>query len=503
MQTTHDPVWFSNHYRLGRLQFQLPFVDIDLDGDVPLYIDPYAISRIDTRLAIACHTAIVSYFQTLLSAVQRGDLDAVDQLVRRHMSEAREYHLGVSTLPRRGRGIGAFQAAQIVRALGQSQAAKIGYIGAIHELELHIDGVGPDKISDLTGNIIKGYLANYTDSICREYGIPTRPCAIDEFWNPGTLDWDSGHFNLPTREDVCYILVPKAFVRRDEDLANHVKFYNGYMLEYLTRELATAGDSLARALRTRPGEHRVYRIDVRRDPRFRMTKANISKFIMEHPRIMDQYRADVDKSFKPTDPAVLSGKARSDDRVIEETLEETKRLPPGRKGANTYHRDIEILISFVFDWALSNFESEYVMDQGRGRIDIVCDNHSPGGFFSLIRDRFVATTIPMECKNYADDLGNDEYNQICDRLGPKTSQLGMMFCRSVIDRDKALQHRTDRWLRRDTLVLLFDDEDVAKLVGLRLARDFEGIERMLRDQLRAVQYGNPQKGNQRSSPWGK
>ena len=59
------------------------------------------------------------------------------------------------------------------------------------------------------------------------------------------------------------------------------------------------------------------------------------------------------------------------------------------------------------------------MDQGRGRIDIIADNYGQAGLFAELRQELNTTSVPIECKNYNDDLGNEEFNQLNDRLGEK------------------------------------------------------------------------------------
>lgn len=223
--TVSSRVWFSQYFGLDKPQYELPFVDFDLDSDVPLYIDPYAISKDPTDLAAHCHNAIRSYFQSLLAAVRSGNGSLVQQLIHDRLVEPKEIHLGVGEKARSGAGLGPVQEEQVVGALVRSEAAKAGLIEAIQELELHIPGVGPDKISDLVANIIKGHLARYTETICEQLGIETRPIAVSGYWNNVNLEWDGGFFNLPSRGVDAYILVPKRFIRRDKDLVNHRYFY--------------------------------------------------------------------------------------------------------------------------------------------------------------------------------------------------------------------------------------------------------------------------------------
>lgn len=481
-----DRVWFSNYYGLDEPQFKIPFVDFDLDSDVPLYIDPYAITKDPTDLGGNCHNRIISYFQTLLEAIRINDNNKIKRLISGHLSEPNEIHLGVSKKARGGRGIGKIQERQVIEALASSNAAKTGVIQSIQELELHIEGIGPDKVSDLIGNIILAELAKYTEEICQEYGISTNHIAVGGFWNNERQEWDGGYFNLPSRESHSYILVPKRFVRHAKDLISHREFYEKYILSTLKQELLNANDSLVQTLKN--GSRKVTKKDIREDTRFTLDKEFISNYIMKNPDVMDSYRKELVARFKPVDPALPSEKAIEDDPIILETLAKLKGIAPGRKQANEYHEAIYILIQFIFDWCLESFDKEFKMDGGRSRIDIISNNYASGGLFRNFIDDYRATTLPMECKNYDFDLGNDEFNQIMERLGENTSQLGMIFCRKIDDLPKTIAHLGDRWLRHKCMIVLLDDSLVEKLTLLRLSRDFRQIESLLRRLIRSIEY---------------
>ena len=483
--------WFSRYFGINKPQYELPFVDFLLNTDVPLYIDSFAITKDRSELAVRCHDSIVSYFQTLLDAVRVGDTKKIRYLVYDRLVEPREIHLGVAKKARTGIGLGRIQGSQIVEALANSQALKSGVIHDIQELELHIEGIGPDKISDLVANIIKGQLAQYTQEVCQEYDVRTRRCAVNSYWNSDTLKWDASFFNLPVKGTDAYILVPKRFVRREKDMVNHDQFYDHYVLEILEREMLEADDSLVETLKN--GRRRVTKKSLREDPRFAKSKAYISHFIQEHPGSIEQYRGDLNNKFVPLDPAALSGKAAIDDPTVQAYLSKIEKLPVGRQYANEYHDTIFMLLEFVFDWCFQNFEKEYGMDQGRGRMDIICDNYADGGLLAEWRTRFQATSVPIECKNYKSDLGNNEFNQLNDRLGEKSTRLGFLFCRQIDDLEEMGKHVTYRWLRHHNCILLFDDKYLKKLVTLRLMRDYPGIEKILRLMFRDVEYGSHSK----------
>jgi len=482
-------MWFSNYFGLDLTQFELPFVDFDLNADVPLYIDPYAITKDPTDLGARCHNHIVSFFQTLLDAIRTGNKHLIKRVISRHLSEPKEIYLGVSHKAGGGRGLGVVQESQVVEALANSTAAKIGVIHAIEELELHIEGIGPDKVSDLIGNIILGELAQYTEENCQELGIPTDHIAVSGFWNSEQKAWDGGYFNLPSRDTYSYILVPKRFVRKPKDLLNHQEFYRKYVLTVLKNELLSADDSLVETLKN--GERRVTKKAISNDSRFKVSKEFISQFIMEQPEVMQDYRNDLMKRFRPVDPAVPSEKAFEDDPHVLFAISEMDTIIPGLRDAGRYHDLIFILVQFIFDWVLEGFEKEYRMDNGRSRIDIISSNYASGGLFRDFIDHYQARTIPMECKNYGADLGNEEFNQIMERLGPHTSQLGMVFCRTISDLPSMMNHLTDRWLRHHCMILLFDDELVKMLTHLRLERDVDSIQKLLRRLIQAIEYRSP------------
>lgn len=479
--------WFSRYFGLDSPQYELPFVDFDLKSDVPLYIDPYTITKDPTELAGRCHTAIVSFFQALVDAIRSQNRHEIKRLIHRRLAEPSELHLGVSQIARRGRGIGHEQEDRIIEALIKSEAVRVGAIQAIQEFELHIEGIGPDKVSDLVANIILGELARYTEEACQAHGIPTRPCAVDGFWDTTNKEWTGGHFNLPVKGIHDYILVPKRFIRKDRDLINHREFYEKYVLEILQRELLDARDSLVETLRG--GRQRVTKKSVRKDPRFRPSKEFISQFIINHPEVINGYREELNDRFAPADPAEFSGKATIDDPTVRKLLKDLEHIKQGKSQAKKFHSTVFELIQFVFDWCLENFESEYKMNSGRGRVDIIADNFANGGLFLELRQKLNANSVPIECKNYKSDLGNNEFNQIAQRLGEKSSKFGIMFCRQVENWQETLAHLTDRWLRQGIIILLFDDRDLTELVQARLDRDIEKIEGRLRQKRRAVELG--------------
>jgi len=88
---------FSEYFNLNKSQYELDFVDVPINnGDVPLFIDPYAISKRTDYWSIECHNAIVDFFQYLIDQISQGNT----QQARNALSGLREPNqtrLGMST----------------------------------------------------------------------------------------------------------------------------------------------------------------------------------------------------------------------------------------------------------------------------------------------------------------------------------------------------------------------------------------------------------------------
>ncbi len=62
----------SEHFNLGRTQPSLDFVDVDVDGDVAVFVDPRALRLLNTEWADECVSMVQHFFTTVLDAICSG-----------------------------------------------------------------------------------------------------------------------------------------------------------------------------------------------------------------------------------------------------------------------------------------------------------------------------------------------------------------------------------------------------------------------------------------------
>lgn len=265
----------SAAFGLDKTQAELDFVDVALQTDNPLFLDPFAISLQRDNWSQDAAATIRTFFQQIVDYIRahRED-DALELLL--HLREPNETRLGYSRNRPQGAGVGSAQAEQIFEALNASAAVRTGFITALEEAELLIPGIARDKISDLTTNIIRHHLADYTVSQCHLHEIATQRIAMPACFDADALRWESRYLDLPVYRNRPILFVPKAVVRYSPAYQQQ-KFYDRYMLEFLREEeLARPRSNLVRVLKG--GRRRVYKKDLAENNIFLISPEDTLKF---------------------------------------------------------------------------------------------------------------------------------------------------------------------------------------------------------------------------------
>jgi hypothetical protein len=449
----------SEYYNLGRTQPSLDFVDVDITGDVKIFIDPPALRLVPSEWGDECVFLIQNFFQTVLQAIKDGRDDYAKKLLR-SLREPNETHLGLSKERARGRALGYESAVGVYDALSRSEAAKSGLLEDLEDTILMVDGIDKDIVSDMTTNIIRGLLIKYTNQICPLYGIPL-VMGVDSgpLWNPIERGWFSQLISLPIAERKI-LLVPKAIVRKRMDY-DASEYYTDYILEYLMEEEKAANTELVRLLKK--GGTRVYKKDLKK--KYGMGKEVIVRETLKNPELLDEYRRDKRKEPEPPlnhlQIAEVEGTRPPEwDSLLRSVL----MLNPGRDDAGKYEKAIESLLTAVFYPALTNPQVQYPIHEGRKRIDITYTNIGERGFFRWLSLHRSASHIFIECKNYKGEVGNPELDQLSGRFSPSRGQVGFLVCRSFDDKELFLKRCRDTAYDTRGFIIPLDDGDLEELV---------------------------------------
>lgn len=476
---------FTRYFGINKAQSELDFVDIFIDQDTPLYVDPYALTTRNDAWSQLCCDLVVSFFSAVMRAVHSKDRSAGIRLLS-HLGEPEETNLGVSKGGNKGRGIGGIQASELFDALAASSATSGGLLEGLSDLALFIPGIARDKISDMTTNIIRRALIDYTKTQCDLLNIPTQSATSGMYWDLEKCIWKQEYVDLPICNNRKIILVPKYTVRYQVG-ADHSVYRSKFVLEFLQAEHLRADDGLVTVLKNKEGEITrkvVYKKDL--DTHYPKEKSFLSEFSIEHPEVIERYRESLRNSASKI-PDLGSGEI-SESQLATYLSQNLQEIPPGTKSANEYHSLIVGIVSFIYFPNLIYPRKEGKINGGRKRIDILYTNGKVDGlFYRIAQDQSIkATLIPVECKNYTEDIANPEFDQLLGRFDHTRGKFGMLFYRSAEDENSVLERCRDAAKSGLGIVLPINDSFVHSALASISDRRRDKLDRQINDLFQSV-----------------
>lgn len=468
---------FSETFNLNKTQAELDFVDVELSGDIQLFIDPFAISQRRDRWSMDCNTIIAYFFQNVIDYIRASKFDRALYLLS-YLNEPNETRLGFSLGEPQGAGVGRFQARQLLSAFRKSSAVRTGFINSIEECELMIPGIGRDKISDMTTNVIRLPLVQYTKDQCAIHNIPLRNVALAPYYSVEQNHWINVYYELPVFRNLPIVLVPKAIARYDFSY-NNEKYYRDFVLEYLKTEELNASSGLVRLLKN--GKRVVYKTDLQEV--YPKSKEFLFEFSRDHPQILDLYRGKLTEVERELIESEID--PGDENFIAQNLIAALSNIPAGTDNAAIYHKLMIGILEFIFYPHLLYPVKEREIHQGRKRIDIVMQNGARSGIFVTLPEirRFPCAYIAFECKNYSTDVGNPELDQLAGRFSPNRGQIGFLCCRTFEDRRLFIERCVDTFKDNRGLIVPLDDDRFIRLLTLVAENRRKDIDRLINEYI--------------------
>ncbi|MBT1605308.1 hypothetical protein [Curtobacterium flaccumfaciens] len=220
----------------------LPFVDVDLDDDNRLYVDPHAIRlmALPSPFAPDAVSCLDTFFDAVTSRIILWTPSALKEgeALLQKFSEPRETRLGMAAAGFRGHGGALKVGTDIWNALiGDVRALiRVGVMKQVEDIPLFVEGVDNDITSDLTTRIIFGPLAAFTaDMIVRYPQFRTGGDGVKTFerqvWDPSSKAWTTAEVELPVVDGEPLLLVPVGWAR-PRILMSARRFWSTTILSY-------------------------------------------------------------------------------------------------------------------------------------------------------------------------------------------------------------------------------------------------------------------------------
>ena len=477
----------SEKFNLNKTQYELDFVDVDTDLDLPLFLDPYFIGNSDFSFAFEAHLLLRSFFECLLSALRENKISKAETLFS-HLGESNEICLGFSKAAPKGKGMGPLDAIRIFQSLKESSALKTGIMEDIEDFRIFVNNVDKDKVSDMTSNIIKKQLITYTQNQCSLWGIPlTSGVPSGFYWDRNLNTWENQYTDMLIINNRKILLVPKRIVSFSREYTPQ-KYFQHFVLNFLQDECLRLNSPLVQ-----------YRKDKTRTPY--VTKKAISESINQTQGIDKNWLANFTKknpvifqNFRKETKENISSVSNSD-IVYEDVSSICKYLgkclriiKPGGDSATVYHRTIVGIMELLFYPHLCSPAIEQEIHSGRKRIDISFDNCAEDGFFFRLCELYniPASFIIVECKNYSQDVKNPELDQIGGRFSPKRSKMGILTCRTIDDMETFILRCSDTYNDNRGLIIPLVDEDFYTLLNFKADNNDVEIDNYIQNKFHRI-----------------
>lgn len=221
-------VYFSDYFEINeQILEDYGAFNISLINDLPLFIDPFLLFGSETEKYQRLHTNILEYLTFLKGKSENGNISDANIKSWYKFSEVKQNWLGYSLVGNSGSGLG--------RKFGEAMSSsmhiiyddlnqeKVTVSSHLEKAGLFQLGVGKDNISDFTCNLIKGYLASYTEKFAKDYLKPeqTKSVMVGKSYFDYRLErWMPKQFQLPFINYDYVILTPKNILTKDDNWIN-------------------------------------------------------------------------------------------------------------------------------------------------------------------------------------------------------------------------------------------------------------------------------------------
>ena len=467
---------------MNKTQFELDFVDIDTNVDTRLFLDPYFISKCDFPFAIEAHSTLRSFFEFLL-ALLRGNKITQAREIFSHLGESNDICLGMSQGRPRGHGMGPRDTDIIFQQLLKSRAVLSGVMEDIEDFRIFVPNVDKDKVSDMTANIIKKHLIEYTQQQCSLLDIPlTQNVPSGMYWNPQIKAWENEYTERLVIDNKPILLVPKRIVSFTDKYTSG-EYKQHFVLNFLQNENLRLQTSLVG--KYKDGTEYVTKKSVNKAEGI-IDKTYLVRFTEQHPEVFANFKGATAKKLSAIEGRVLE--AINANAVCEHLINELRSIQTGTKDATRYHNLMVGILELLFYPNLSSPKKEVPIHNGRKRIDITFNNSAETGFFYRVPNTTSLSCqfVFVECKNYTGEVANPELDQLSGRFSNRRGKIGILACRYLDDDNMFMKRCADTYEDDRGLILPITDDDIISALTAFPENGYVAIESIIEEKYKTI-----------------
>lgn len=276
----------ATHYGLGKDQRELDFVDVNLKNDNLLFIDPRLIEISNAPLSKKMQMNIEMFWAELIKLVRAKDTKGITRILS-GMKEPNETKLGYSSNRIKGNSISKKLKPKLIDAIKNNKAVQSGILSHFADVELFIEDISSDRISDITTKIIKSNLIEFTQEQCKIHNIPMSNFHQKDIFNRENLSWENKDILLPYYLGAPIIFVPKEIVRLEFMANSNINcFYRFAIRNFLIHDKDLIVDITPTG---KDGELQLKDIK----SKYPCSKESLSNWILKYGKLLVDYKSEI------------------------------------------------------------------------------------------------------------------------------------------------------------------------------------------------------------------
>lgn len=422
------------------VDFAIPF----LEEDIPLSLDPFLLWKSPSQQDNTLHTGLVNSFNHLGQLIRKGRKDEARRTLVA-LSECEEVGLGFSET-RAGKRIGEKTATEILRMFESIPKLTTGGFIHFEEIQLLVDGVSKDRVSDIACNYLMSFLIDFTIDQCQKFAIPMQDAVLPAIYNYrfNRLD-EKQKAKLPTSPATGHpmVLVPKRWLRAIPWLN-----FDDYITNHYLKEVATDGAEA----------NRVAVLNYNRD----------------HYDCVRAYSANKEREQRDckNDPLFSQLPIFS----VKKHVNKLAKLTTGMH--DNMDQEFEKVIGATFPsmfYPHLDFAKEQVRtDSGVLIRDLIFYNTKSLPFLAEIYTEFGSRQIVFEMKNVK-SVDREHINQLNRYLNDTFGRFGVLVTRNPLSR-AMMKNTVDLWAGQRRCIIALTDEDVILMAAVFESKQRDPIE---------------------------
>lgn len=405
------------------VDFAIPF----LDEDIPLYVDPFLLWKIPSQQDNSLHTSVVSSFNHLGNLFVKGnEAEAIKTLIE--LTECNEVGLGNSKT-RVGKKIGEKAAIEVLRLFKEVPQIQSHGFSHFEEIQLLIEGISKDRISDIACSLLKSFLIDYTIQQCEKLNIPMEKVNLVLYdYKSQKLISENTLLPVNPANKNPIILTPKRWLRYSPWI-NYDDYFDNYYIK-----------------------------DVDKHFDGKKNRVQIVEFNRHNYSLISSYIEGKKKNTGDcqNDPLFLQIPVTSAKRK----MHTIKNLPTGKTdNADRKYEDLMVQVLASMLYPHLDFAQEQSRTESGAQIrDLIFYNNRSYDFLSDIYDTYESRQLVFELKNVK-EVEREHINQLNRYLTHHFGKFGVIFTRNPPPRS-IFQNTIDLWAGQRRCILILDDSDL-------------------------------------------